>query len=166
MSTENLSAYNPDEIPSGEKKRVAIIVSEWNSEITFAMRDGAIETLKAFGVKDKHIKVHYVPGSFELIYGAAKLATKFTLDAIIVLGSVIRGETPHFDYISESVMINIGRLNLGGAMGNSAGGVLKPVINGVLTTDNMEQALDRAGGKLGNKGVECAITALKMMNFG
>lgn len=166
MSTVNLSEYNPNEVPRAERKKVTIIVSEWNSEVTFSMRDGAIATLTKYGVREEDITVRYVPGSFELIYATKKTLMYGGSDAIIVLGSVVRGETPHFDYISESVMNNLGRLNTCPHKGYYAGDmVLTPVVNGVLTTDNIEQALARSGGELGNKGVECAVVALKMMYF-
>lgn len=163
MSTTDLSQYDPSAVPNGEGKKVTIIVSEWNSDITFALRDGAIETLLRHGVKESDITVRYVPGSFELIYATKKCLHYSGADAIIILGSIIRGETPHFDYISESVMTNIGLLNA--TSSHTPHGVFVPVINGVLTTDNHKQAADRAGGVLGNKGVEAAVTALKMIRF-
>ncbi len=164
MSTTNLSDYNPNEVPRAEKKKFTIIVSEWNREITFPLRDGAIETLLKYGVKESDIMVRYVPGSFELIYATKKTLQYCRCDAIIVLGSIIRGETPHFDYISQSVMMNIGYLNASNTATMVSGNNI-PIINGVLTTNDKQQALDRAGGKLGNKGVECAVTALKMIHF-
>lgn len=163
MSTTDLSHYDPSSVPSGEGKRVMIIVSEWNSDITFALRDGAIETLLKHQVKESDITVRYVPGSFELIYATKKSLHFSRADAIIILGSIIRGETPHFDYISESVMVNIGFLNA--TSSHTPHGIFMPIINGVLTTDDHKQAADRAGGPLGNKGVEAAVTALKMMRF-
>lgn len=163
MSTTDLSQYDPTTVPSGEGKKVMIIVSEWNSDITFPLRDGAVETLLAHGVKEADITVRYVPGSFELIYATKKCLHYSGADAIIILGSVIRGETPHFDYISESVMVNIGYLNA--TSSHTPHGIFVPVINGVLTTDDHKQAEDRAGGALGNKGVEAAVTALKMIRF-
>ncbi len=163
MSTTDLSQYDPSAVPNGEGKKVTIIVSEWNSDITFALRDGAIETLLRHGVKESDITVRYVPGSFELIYATKKCLHYSGADAIIILGSIIRGETPHFDYISESVMTNVGLLNT--TSSHTPHGVFVPVINGVLTTDNHKQAADRAGGVLGNKGVEAAVTALKMIRF-
>ena len=164
MSTTDLSQYDPKEVPSGRKKRFAIIVSEWNKEITDALLKGAVDTLVKHEVRAKDITINYVPGSFELIYAAAKTrAVLNAYDAIIVLGSIIRGETPHFDYISQSVMINIGAINMSQQL--PVVDNLVPVINGVLTTDDMQQALDRAGGSKGNKGVECAVVALKMASF-
>ena len=102
------------------------------------------------------LQVKHVPGSFELIYGARMMTLRGDYDAIIILGSVIRGETPHFDYICQGVTYGISRINATSEI---------PVIYGLLTTENMQQALDRCGGKLGNKGAECAITAIKMAKF-
>lgn len=155
MATTNLSAYNPHEVPTATGKKVAIVTSEWNSDVTFAMADGARETLLQYGVLPEDLWEYRVPGSFELIYSTAWLAKGGQYDAIIAIGCVVRGETPHFDYISEAVAVNLGKINAKGKV---------PVIMGVLTTNDMQQALDRAGGKHGNKGIEAAITALKMMN--
>lgn len=155
MATTNLSAYNPNEVPRAEGHKVAIVTSEWNSEVTFAMADGARETLLKYGVRPDDIWEYRVPGSFELIYSSAWLTKGGQYDSIIAIGCVVRGETPHFDYISEAVAVNLGKINAKGKV---------PVIMGVLTTNDMQQALDRAGGKHGNKGVEAAVTALKMMN--
>lgn len=157
MATTNLSVYDPDHVPSGTGKKVAIVVSEWNTPITHALMEGARETLIKNGVSPDDIRIHHVSGSFELIYGSARLLKSSTPpDCIIALGCIIRGETPHFDYISEAVSVNLGALNAHGEV---------PVVFGVLTTDTLEQATDRAGGKYGNKGVEGAITALKLMAF-
>lgn len=152
----NLSSYNPNTVPNGSNMRIGIIVSEWNENVTYALRDGAYKTLTENGVKEENILVDYVPGSFELIYGAQVFADAHDLDAIIVLGCVIQGETPHFDYVCSGVTQEIARLNVMHSI---------PFIFGLLTTDTMEQATDRAGGKHGNKGDECAITALKMIDF-
>lgn len=152
----NLSSYNPNTVPNGANMRIGIIVSEWNENVTYALRDGAYKTLTENGVKEENILVDYVPGSFELIYGAQVFADAHDLDAIIVLGCVIQGETPHFDYVCSGVTQEIARLNVMHSI---------PFIFGLLTTDTMEQATDRAGGKHGNKGDECAITALKMIDF-
>jgi 6,7-dimethyl-8-ribityllumazine synthase len=152
MATKDLSEYDINKVPTIPNAKVGIVVAEWNYDITSALLDGAVSTLKKHGVDV--IEVEHVPGSFELIFGAKILAEKEYLDGIIVIGAVIRGETPHFDYISQGVTYGIARLNT----------KLKiPVIFGVLTTDNFEQAKDRAGGKLGNKGVEAAVTLLKMI---
>lgn len=163
MATTDLSQYDPNSVPSGERKKITIIVSEWNQDITFALRDGAIKTLEEYEVKEDDIVVRYVPGSFELIYAATKTLQYGNCDAIIVLGSIIKGETPHFDFIAESVMNNIGYLNTQTKHISGAGYI--PIINGVLTTLDRQQALDRAGGSKGNKGVEAAVTALKMIRF-
>lgn len=163
MSTTDLSHYDPNSVPSGEKKKITIIVSEWNQDITFALRDGAIHTLREHGVREDDIVVRYVPGSFELIYAATKTLQFGNCDAIILLGSIIKGETPHFDFISESVMNNVGYLNT--QTKHISGSAYIPIINGVLTTNDHQQAMDRAGGSKGNKGVEAAVTALKMIRF-
>jgi len=141
---------------NAEGKKFAIVVSEWNSNITGALCEGAVATLLQHGVDEKDIIVKTVPGSFELTFGAAAFMNQGEVDAVIVLGSVVRGDTPHFDYVCQGVTQGIAHLNAEGDI---------PVIFGVLTTDNMEQAEERAGGKLGNKGSECAETAIKMINF-
>jgi 6,7-dimethyl-8-ribityllumazine synthase len=133
-----------------------IVVSEWNTEITGALLDGAVKTLEKYGALPENIHVKTVPGSFELIYGAHQMTLNGSYDAIIILGSVIRGETPHFDYICQGVTYGIASLNATSEI---------PIIYGLLTTDNMEQAKDRCGGKFGNKGNECAIDAIKMAKF-
>ncbi len=156
MATTNLSIYDPQHVPSGKNKRVALVVSEWNSSVTEPLLQGAYDTLLKYDVAPEDLTTYRVSGSFELIYGCARLihdlATK--PDCIIALGCIVRGETPHFDYISQAVSVNLGALNREGKV---------PVVFGVLTTDTMEQATDRSGGKHGNKGVEAAITALKLM---
>lgn len=134
--------------------RVAIVVSEWNTEITEALYDGALNTLKKFGCAENDIVKRYVPGSFELTLGAQLMAERNKFDAVICLGCVIQGETRHFDFICDAVANGITNLNLKFNI---------PVIFGVLTPDTMQQALDRAGGKHGNKGDEAAITAIKMV---
>jgi 6,7-dimethyl-8-ribityllumazine synthase len=156
MATElkNLSAYNPDEVPSGKGKRIAIVVAEWNSDITFALRDGAIKTLLANGVSKSGIEVVTVPGTFELTLGALLVGKRKPIDAVICLGCVIQGDTKHFDYICQGVTYGITELNIS---------LEKPVVFGVLTTNNIQQARDRSGGKHGNKGDEAAVTALKMI---
>ncbi len=136
--------------------RFALIVSEWNDEITYALRDGAIDTLVKYGTKEKSISVHYVPGSFELTAGAKWLADSKKYDAVICLGCVIQGETRHFDFICNAVANGLTDLNLTYNI---------PFIFGVLTPENMQQAKARAGGKHGNKGVETAVTAIKMVAF-
>lgn len=161
MSTTNLSAYDIEKVPDASEMRFAIIVSEWNNNVTFNLRDGAIEALKRHGAKEENISVTYVPGSFELTY-ASKHVINYCKNkgwdnaAVIALGCVVRGGTPHFDYVCSGTTNGIAALN-------ADPNINIPVIFGLLTTDNMEQATDRAGGKLGNKGVECAITAIKML---
>ena len=156
MATElhNLSDYDPTTVPSGKGRRIAVVYAEWNQDITYALRDGAINTLIANGVEAENIETFSVPGSFELIYGASRLVKSEKYDAIIAIGCVIRGDTPHFDYICEGVTAGLSSLNV---TGNT------PVIFGLITTNNLEQAQERSGGRLGNKGDECAVTALHMM---
>ncbi|KAA6329230.1 6 7-dimethyl-8-ribityllumazine synthase [termite gut metagenome] len=158
MSTANcnLSDYDPCLVSGAKEMRLGIVVSEWNNSITDALLKGARETLKVHGVKKENIRVKKVPGSFELIYAASQIVKRDDVNAVIVLGCVIKGETPHFDYICMGVTQEIARLN---AEGNI------PVIYGLITANTMEQALDRCGGKHGNKGVECAVTAMKMVNL-
>jgi len=158
----NLSDYDPTEVPDASNMRFGIVVAEWNSDITFALRDGAIKTLKKFGALEENINVTHVPGSFELVYGAQQLAKALsfqglhTVDAVIAIGCVVKGDTPHFDFICRGTTQGIAHLN---ATQNV------PVIYSLLTTNTMQQALDRAGGELGNKGDEGAITAIKMVDF-
>jgi 6,7-dimethyl-8-ribityllumazine synthase len=154
MATKNLSEYDLTTVPSAEAMKFGIVVAEWNYEITGALAQGAAETLKRHGAKDENIIVKHVPGTFELTLGAQFLAEFAEVDAIIVLGCVIQGETRHFDFICQGVTQGITNLNIK---------YNKPFIFGVLTTDNQQQALDRAGGKLGNKGDEAAVTAIKML---
>ena len=138
------------------KKTVAIVVSEWNEEITEALYEGAYSSLVDHGFSKKNIIRKNVPGAFELPLGALWLAEKKEIDAVICLGCVIQGETPHFDYICSAVANGIKDVNLK---------TKKPVIFGVLTTLDKKQALDRAGGKYGNKGEEAALTAVAMLDF-
>ena len=152
----NLSEYNPDMIPSGKDLRIGIVVSEWNSTITNSLLEGAYSTLIKHGVADENITVEHVPGSFELPTGAKFMFKYGKYDAVICLGCVIQGETRHFDFICDAVANAIAQL----AMDEN-----RPVIFGVLTTNDMQQVIDRSGGKHGNKGVEAAITALKMADM-
>ena len=151
-TNNNLSDYNIEEVPSSEGMRFAIIVSEWNNHITENLYIGAEKTLIKLGTKQNDIVRIDVPGSFELVFGA-KIASKYNYDAIICLGSVIKGETDHFDYICNAVSLGVKDLNVHGDV---------PVIFGVLTDNNEQQSIDRSGGKHGNKGIEAAITAIKM----
>jgi 6,7-dimethyl-8-ribityllumazine synthase len=153
MATANLSAYNTDSVPDSGDMRFGIVVSDWNKDVTWAMLDGAIKTLKKHGTTEENIVVRHVPGSFELTLGSQFLAEYDDLDAVICLGCIIRGETPHFNYICQSVTQGITQLNLDYNI---------PFIFGILTTENHQQAADRAGGKHGNKGDEAAVTAIKM----
>jgi 6,7-dimethyl-8-ribityllumazine synthase len=156
-SLKNLSDYNPDEIPSGEGLRIGVVVSEWNTEITHALLKACVQTLIKHGLNEDDIFIEHVPGSFELPLGAKLMAEKNDPAAVICLGCVIQGETRHFDFICQGVAKGITELNM------SYG---KPFIFGVLTTDTLQQAKDRSGGKHGNKGDEAAITALKMAGLG
>ena len=158
MATKNnnLSLFNPEDVPNSEGMRFAIVVSEWNSHITENLYTGAEKTLLSSGVKQNDIVRIDVPGSFELVFGAKIAQKKYNFelyDAIICLGSVIKGETDHFHYVCNAVSSGIKDLNVHGDV---------PVIFGVLTDDNEQQAIDRSGGKHGNKGIEAAITAIKM----
>jgi 6,7-dimethyl-8-ribityllumazine synthase len=156
MATVNLSDYDINSVPDASGMRFGIVVSEWNNKITEALYTGAEKLLIKHGVKEEDIVKEYVPGTFELTYGAKILAEENELDSVIVLGCVIQGETRHFDFICQGVAKGITDLNLQLDI---------PIIFGVLTTDNMQQALDRAGGKHGNKGDEAAVTAIKMVAF-
>lgn len=135
-------------------KKIGIVVSQWNAEITEALLEGAQAALMAAGVKKRNIQVMTVPGSFELPLAAQRLVRHKRIDGVIALGCVIKGETPHFDYICQAVSQGIMRVGLDSA---------KPVAFGVLTVLNKIQALDRAGGKLGNKGEEAALAVLHMV---
>lgn len=152
-SLKNLSDHDPATIPDGSSMKIGIVVAEWNEEITSALLGGALATLGKHGVQRENIHIKTVPGSFELPFGARVLAEQFSPDAVICLGCVIQGETRHFDYICQGVTFGISELNLDYDI---------PFIFGVLTTANLQQALDRAGGKHGNKGDEAAVSALKM----
>ena len=149
-----ISEQELQKVPDASNMCFGIVVSEWNRDITNSLLRGAVGTLEKYGALPENIHVKSVPGSFELIYGAHQMTLNGGYDAIIILGSVIRGETPHFDYICQGVTYGIATLNSKSEI---------PVIYGLLTTDTLEQAQDRAGGKHGNKGVEGAVTALKMI---
>ncbi len=159
--TVDLSQFDKSLLPAQdkiEKLRIGIAVADWNSEITYAMLDGAVSTLQTLGVQADNIRVVHVPGTVELTYAAAKMMDSdydfsYSVDVIIVIGCVIQGDTPHFAYVCESVTHGVALLNSRGRV---------PVIFSVLTTLNKQQALDRAGGRLGNKGIEGAVTAIRM----
>ena len=136
--------------------RFGVVVTEWNNDITDKLLDGTLEGLSAQGVPLKNVTVKRVPGSFELVYAAAQLAKFGHVNGIIILGCVIKGDTPHFDYICQGVTEGIARINAQGDI---------PVIFGLLTVLTHEQAEERAGGRLGNKGKEFALTAIKMVDY-
>ncbi len=156
MATKDLSNYDINSVPSANNMRFGIVVAEWNFEVTSALANGAVETLKKHGAIENNITIKYVPGTFELPLGGQFFAELNNVDAIILLGCVIQGETRHFDYICEAVAQGTKDLNLKYNM---------PFIFGILTTNNQQQAIDRAGGKHGNKGDEAAITAIKMVEL-
>jgi 6,7-dimethyl-8-ribityllumazine synthase len=156
--TTDLSKYDANALPKPKVlagQRYAIVVADWNPEVTYAMAQGAVDTFIKHGVHEEHILVQHVPGTVELTYAAARLLEQ-NYNAIIVIGCVVQGDTPHFDYVCQSVTQGVSTLNAKG---------ITPVIFSVLTTLNMQQALDRAGGKLGNKGIEGAVTAIHMANL-
>ena len=150
---KNLSDYDPGNVPDATGLKFGIVVSEWNDEITQNLLEGAVSTLLKHGVQESDIDILHVPGSFELTFGARIMAEREGMDAILCLGCVIQGETPHFEYVSQGVTQGITALNVHHEI---------PFIFGVLTTNTLQQAKDRAGGKHGNKGDEAAITAIKM----
>lgn len=157
MATKNhnLSDYDINSVPDAKGMRIGIVVAEWNENITAALLEGAKETLLKHGVAKGDIVVHTVPGSFELVYGASQMV-KSGVDAVIAIGCVIRGDTPHDRYICQGVTYGLAKLNTEQEI---------PVIYGLITTLDMQQAEDRSGGKMGNKGDECAVTAIKMIDF-
>ena len=153
---KNLSDYDENSIPNAEGLRFGIVVSEWNAAITHALYEGCYDTLIKHGVTEENIFTLQVPGAFELPTGARLLSSRHTPDAVICLGCVIRGETNHHDYINQAVAL--GLMNMSVASG-------RPFIFGVLTPDNQQQGVDRAGGVHGNKGVEAAVTAIRMASL-
>ncbi|MDP6922685.1 MAG: 6,7-dimethyl-8-ribityllumazine synthase [Lutibacter sp.] len=153
MATTNLSAYEKNAVPSAKGVRFGLVVSEWNADITENLFKGAHQTLLENGALPQDILRWNVPGSFELIYGCKKMIQTEQLDAIIAIGNVIQGETKHFDFVCEGVTQGIKDLNLQYEL---------PVIFCVLTDQHKQQSIDRSGGRLGNKGVESAIAAIKM----
>lgn len=153
---KNLSDYREKNLQDIGRKKIAVVVSEWNEEVTESLYSGTYTTLIQHGADKQNIIRKNVPGSFELPLAAQWLAQQNEIDAVICLGCVIQGETKHFDFISEAVAQGITKVSLK---------YNKPVIFGVLTPNTQKQALDRAGGKYGNKGDEAAITAIKMLGF-
>lgn len=153
---KNLSVFTTEGLPDISNKKFAIVVAEWNSEVTEKLFEGAYQTLITYGALPANIVRGNVPGSFELTMASQWFAQRADIDAVIALGVVIQGETKHNDYINHAVAQGITNVSLK---------YDKPVIFGVLTPNNMEQALDRAGGVHGNKGDEAAITAIKMVGL-
>jgi 6,7-dimethyl-8-ribityllumazine synthase len=157
MSTQLSNGAPRQALPKVEDMRVAIVTAEWNAHITHALRDGALDVFKNYGMDvKKDVDCFDVPGAVELTFGASQLIEAGMYDAVIVFGCVIRGGTPHFDYVCQSVTQGVTALNADCDI---------PVIFGVLTVDTEQDALDRAGGVLGNKGKEAAETAIKMVDF-
>lgn len=156
MSSKNksLSEHNEFTAPHADKYKIGIVVSEYNEDITFALMSAAVETLKQYGVKEKHIYIEYVPGAYEMPLAAKWLYQARKADAVLCLGCVIKGDTDHDIYINNAVSEAIMRLNIETGV---------PFVFGLLTPNTLQQAKDRAGGKHGNKGVECAVAALKML---
>ncbi len=153
MATTNLSTYDKSTIPNAKELRFGIVVSEWNSTITEAMYQGAVDTLLDCGAINENIERINVPGSYELVFGAKHLIQKNKFDAVLAIGCVIQGETKHFDFVCQAVSLGIKDLNIK---------YDTPTLFCVLTDMTMQQSIDRSGGKHGNKGVECAVAAIKM----
>jgi len=153
MATTDLSAYDKSTVPNAKNFRFGIVVSEWNESITESLYQGALTALLEHGALKQNILKWDVPGSYELIYGAKKMVSSQKLDAVIAIGNVIKGETKHFDFVCDGVTQGIKDLNILQDI---------PVIFCVLTDDTLQQSIDRSGGKHGNKGIECAIAAIKM----
>jgi len=156
MATKNLSYYKLEDVPSAKGMKIGIVVSEWNADITENLFQGAYEALIECGCNSQDIIRKNVPGSFELPLGAQFLLESTNVDAVICLGSVIQGETKHFDFVCQTTAEGIKDVSLK---------YNKAVIFGVLTDNIKQQAIDRSGGKLGNKGVEASITAIKMIDL-
>ncbi len=152
----NLSDFNPKDLPNTANMKFGLVVAEWNSEITEALYQGAFDTLRATGTPENKIVRVNVPGTFELVFGSKLLCEENDFDAIIAIGTVIQGETKHFDYVCQGVTYGIQELNLS---------YETPVIFCVLTDNTMEQSRARSGGVHGNKGVECAVAAIKMASI-
>jgi 6,7-dimethyl-8-ribityllumazine synthase len=153
---QNLSSKAEAKTFDASKMKIGIVVAEWNEDITFSLRDGAVETLKANGIVEGNLEITYVPGAFELPLGARIMLQSKSYDGIICLGCVIKGDTKHDEYICSATASGIMQLGL------TSG---KPVIFGVLTPNTHEQAQERAGGVHGNKGVEAATTVMDMITI-
>jgi 6,7-dimethyl-8-ribityllumazine synthase len=156
MATTNLSSYDKSTLPDARTMRIGIVVSEWNSDITGSLLRGCMEALTDCGVSLDNIQVSHVPGSFELPVAADMMIVNRKVEAVICLGSIIRGETPHFDFVSHACATGVQQVSLKHT---------KPVIFGVLTDNSIDQARERSGGSKGNKGIEAAITAIKMIDL-
>lgn len=158
MATENknLSEYKQSEVPSGASFRIGVAVSQWNGDITGALLKGALEVFDQQGVKNENLFIAKCPGAFELPLTAQWLLEEKKVDGVITIGSVIQGETKHFDFVCDGVAQGVKDLNLKFS---------KPVIFCVLTDNNLQQAIDRSGGKHGNKGIECAVALLQMIDL-
>lgn len=155
-SIKNLSEYDKTNIPNGADYNIGIVVSEWNSSITDKLLNGAIEALTDNGVQEKNIIIKYVPGAFELPLGAQSLLEFKKLDGVVAVGAVIQGETKHFDYVCSGATQGIMKVMLN---------YNTPISFCVLTDNTIEQSQERSGGKHGNKGIECAISLLKMIDY-
>lgn len=153
---KNLSHYDKDSIPNGADFKIGIVVSEWNDNITLNLLKGAEEALLENGVKQENIHVHFAPGSFELPLASQWLLEKEDIDGVVAIGSVIQGETKHFDFVCEATAQGVKDVGLK---------YNKPAIFCVLTDNNLQQAVDRSGGKHGNKGIEAAIACIKMVHL-
>ena len=151
---KNLSSFDLKTIPSGRGKKIGLVISEWNTEITEGLKEGAVDVLEACGTSMTDILIEYVPGTFELPLGAQVLLESNKVDAVI--GCVVRGETAHFDYVCQGVTQGIQEVSLRFS---------QPVMFCVLTDDTIQQSRDRSGGKYGNKGTEAAVGALKMLGL-
>ena len=158
MATKNnnLSAIDCKKVPSGRGKKIGIIVSEWNAEITEALKEGALKVLLKCGTYSRDILIEYVPGTFELPLGAQFLLESKDMDAVIAIGCVVRGETAHFDYVCQGVTQGVQEVSLR---------YNKPIMFCVLTDDTIQQSRARSGGKYGNKGIEAAVGVLKMLDL-
>jgi 6,7-dimethyl-8-ribityllumazine synthase len=153
---KNLSSFDLKAVPSGSGKKIGLVISEWNAEITEGLKKGAIDVLEACGTSVKDILIEYVPGTFELPLGSQFLLESTDVDAVVAIGCVVRGETAHFDYVCQGATQGIQDVSLR---------FNKPVMFCVLTDDTIQQSRDRSGGKYGNKGTEAAVGALKMLGL-
>ena len=157
--TTDLSKYDVNQLPSADvlgRQRYAIVVADWNSEITYLMAQGALDTFIKHGVAEDNIAIVHVPGAVELTYGAARIMKEERVDAVIVIGCVIQGDTPHFDYVCAEAAKGVTQASLKTGV---------PVAFGILTTENIQQAVERAGTKAGNKGYDAAMSAIEMANL-